>query len=179
MNVETEVENSHVIVSKVFFKKENLQTFESQCRGHCDHNFYISIAYTTIFFFSFHGYSQNLVLQNTRLQTVPLKVNFPLFLLAKSTHRLCVQRFDHDLLFHINALLGCDVWTFRTRVQVPSGILCKTTELRRCHEVWSTSRHSSSAQHCPAGLPWHCVQENSPDRGKNAWRLFTISHDGY
>lgn len=106
------------------------------------------------------------------MQTVAVKVNFPLFLFSEIySSSLFSGFFGHDLLFHINALhreyLGCDVWTFQSCVLVPSGVLCKTPELRRCHEVWSTSRDSTpSAQHCPAGLPWHFVQENSPRQGE-------------
>lgn len=60
------------------------------------------------------------------LSSLPFRQN----LLIQSVFRIL-----NTLLFHINAFhsqyLSCDVWTFRTKVQVPSGSLCNSSTVLR------------------------------------------------
>lgn len=138
------------------------------------------------FIFSVHDYSQNLVLQKTRMQTVALKVNFPLFLFGGIYSFSLFSEFwplsalQHKCTSPWIPWLQCvdlsdscsgplrhfvqDSWTL-----VLSWGLNSLMSLRT-----ETPHHlpSTVQQDCPDIL----FRKTAPDREENVWRLFTISH---
>lgn len=155
-------------------KKIKKYNFESVYRF-CSHILYSSTLYTVVVCsFCFGSWPQTKLWHH--------KITLFVFCTNDRIYSsICFQVFDHGLLFHMNALdseyPGCGVWTFQTSVQCPSGILCETPELLRCHEIWSTSRdytphhlHSTLQEDRPDIL----LRQTALDRKRNVWRLFTI-----
>lgn len=95
------------------------------------------------FIFSVHDYSQNLVLQKTRMQTVALKVNFPLFLFGGIYSFSLFSEFwplsalQHKCTSPWIPWLQCV--DLSDSCSGPLRHLCKTHELWCCHEVWTVS----------------------------------------